>query len=457
MAKASHEWVRLVTRKRPSGGTVHYARWTDPDTGRSHDTNLDKLDVTNSRARTKWMKAKSKALADRRRELEKGAPIRTQTLVAKAVEKFLARQETTKRPNTVKAYRKGSRKFSEWAKATGLKHVEQLTLPRLSDFHQWLASSTRMKAKPGGRLGQKVFTQEKRSPSGINSDLTTIRAMLSDWRRLGLTPNLTRDNVRDALPRLPVDRAKAPILEREEIAQLLRAAIAHDAATFKLSRAEKESNQVKYWNGEEGSTFKHECRIAPLLVVALLTGARIGELLALEWGQVKVTGSPRLTVAATGTKTRTERAVSLSESPGLIPLFESIRPEAADSTDLVFPISYDLLCSTRERLIRVYGAPAFVWSKTHHGTPTLRATCGTYLTCSPSIYGAASAYLSASRLGHSIKTAERHYLGRVDVPVGVQTLEGAMGIREQVAFVARGRKAELKGEPASTVALQTDS
>jgi len=85
-----------------------------------------------------------------------------------------------------------------------------------------------------------------------------------------------------------------------------------------------------------------------------------------------------------------------------------------------------------------------------HGAPVeltwrlLRHTCATYLTCAPGIYGAASAYMSARQLGHSVGVAQRHYLGLVrGIPREATTLEEAMGIHDLLDHApwARRRRA----------------
>jgi hypothetical protein len=82
--------------------------------------------------------------------------------------------------------------------------------------------------------------------------------------------------------------------------------------------------------------------------------------------------------------------------------------------------------SARARLLREYGAPAFDWQ-------ALRATCGTFLTNSQSIYGSATLFLSARQLGHSVQVAERHYLGvERSIPTDARTLEAAMRIEAVV-------------------------
>ena len=85
------------------------------------------------------------------------------------------------------------------------------------------------------------------------------------------------------------------------------------------------------------------------------------------------------------------------------------------------PLSRDKAEAARRRLIKKYGAPVFTWHD-------LRRTCGTYLTCSPGIFGGASAAMSAKRLGHSVVVAERKYVGRIHIHPRATSLEQAMGI-----------------------------
>jgi len=84
------------------------------------------------------------------------------------------------------------------------------------------------------------------------------------------------------------------------------------------------------------------------------------------------------------------------------------------------PYTAAIVESTRRRLLKDYGAPPFDWQ-------TLRSTCATYLTNAPGVFGAATVYLSAKQLGHSVAVAERHYLGvHRGIPRDARTLEDAM-------------------------------
>src|SRR5690606_35237730 len=99
------------------------------------------------------------------------------------------------------------------------------------------------------------------------------------------------------------------------------------------------------------------------------------------------------------------------------------------SSGRVFSISYDGVAAAVKRLRGTYGAPSF-------SPQILRSTCGTFLTCAPGIFGAASAYRSARQLGHSVAVAERHYLGLIrGIPREARALEEVMQIQVQMARV----------------------
>ncbi len=130
----------------------------------------------------------------------------------------------------------------------------------------------------------------------------------------------------------------------------------------------------------------------------------------------RVVGEIRL--PASIVKTHQARTVHLDVCPSLRRMLAKMQLQATGS--FVFEgYTPDLVNAARARLQREYGAPTFDWQ-------TLRSTCATYLTNAPGIFGAASAYLSARQLGHSVAVAERHYTGVVRVSREARTLEEAM-------------------------------
>src|SRR5690606_20787675 len=133
------------------------------------------------------------------------------------------------------------------------------------------------------------------------------------------------------------------------------------------------------------------------------------------------------------TKTGHGRIVPLQVSPSLLAWLAKERLAAScayvfgsvaevDGKRVELPLPRDQAEAARRRLIARFGAPVFTWHD-------LRRTCGTFLPCAPGIYGAASAFLSAKRLGHSVTVAERLYTASVsNIPAAAATLEQAMSI-----------------------------
>ena len=139
-------------------------------------------------------------------------------------------------------------------------------------------------------------------------------------------------------------------------------------------------------------------------------------------------GEIRLKAALT--KTKQARTIGLEVSPALRAMLSALKLAAAADEPFVFggatPYSVDLVESARARLLLEYGAPKCDWQ-------SLRSTAATFLTNAPGIFGAATVYLSARQLGHSVAVAERHYLGvHRGIARDARTLENAMQVEPQV-------------------------
>ena len=259
--------------------------------------------------------------------------------------------------------------------------------------------------------------------------------LLNHWRSLGLTPELTKDAIGDALKRLPVPREDPEFLRPTQIKRLLEAAARHDSAAFAETREEHAGQRPR------GTTPRHP-PIAPLVVFLLLSGCRRGEALGLRWIDIdleatdqdaRVVGEIRLRAEAT--KTHRARTIGLEVSPVLRRLLATMKLRAHKTDVFVFggehPFTEDMIDSARARLQNEFGAPSFTWK-------LLRSTCSTYLTNAPGIWGNAAHFLSAKQLGHSVDVAERHYAGVLrSVPRNARTLEAAMAIEHALDPVVR--------------------
>lgn len=163
--------------------------------------------------------------------------------------------------------------------------------------------------------------------------------------------------------------------------------------------------------------------IQAFVYVLLLTGMRFGELFNLKKRNCVNLDRMRIELDASDTKTNSARVVWLEESPSVVAVLGEVMKSSsgASDNDKIWPLTKHQLDSAKSKVVRG-GFPRFTWQ-------ALRRTCGSYLTCAPGIYGAASAFNSSKRLGHSVLIAERLYVGAVrGIPFEAKTLELAMGI-----------------------------
>lgn len=321
---------------------------------------------------------------------------------------------------TAKTYGSSIKLFSEWATANGILEPNKLTPRALESLRAHLISMPKHgRAKGKGKRGKSEPTNEPRSGDTINGNMRTLKTMLQNRRRAGCFPFLSMDDIADSLRLVDVNHPRPDPLKPPRLQALLEACGEYDS---------QEREPIGF-----------------LVVVMLLTGMRLGEALRLDWADVDLYEKVIRVVGRT--KTKEERDIDLEVTPFLIKLLES-----KDGTGKVFGFDEESARDARYRLIHTYKAPAFLWSTRNsvgeaRSAPTLRSTCGCYLTCAPSLYKAASAYHSARRLGHSVAVAEKHYLNVMRrIPDTATTLEAAMEIEdelERLFFGAKRKKVRL--------------
>lgn len=422
--RSKHPGVVLKQRVYRSGRKGWVARYTEPGTGRQRDVTLDgtELRLTTAEARTDWAVRLSARLATERAQIASGSRPAKRVTLPEAIDAYFSQEGARLRERTVEAYREGLRLVEAWAIDCGVSFTDELTLRRVVALREYLAALPKRASLAGGKRGTRRATSGARAPATVNGDLRTVRAVLSAWRRRGIVP-LSRDDIADGLRLLPSDRIRPSPLLPSELQALLKAAREHDAERWTLTRAERARG------GAGGGTPRFD-PIAPFVLFVLLSGCRLREAASLQWEQVNLdahSGAGEVVVVAAASKTHQERAVRLDVSPTLRVLLAGMRL-AAGSDRYVFggqtELSSDSLRSASRRLQSRFGAPPFSWQR-------LRQTCATFAVNAPSVYGAASAFLSAKRLGHSVAVSERHYLGVVSVDSTARSLESAMGIERE--------------------------
>lgn len=423
--RSPHPGVKIKRRKLPSGGTSWRAHYLDPDTGREAAITLDALALPTAEARTAWAKALAQELAHKRMNRVAGA---TSSPLEAAIKTYLDDASARLRPKTIETHELALSQLRAWAKANRVQSTADLTRPRLAMLREYLVRLPKRTAAKGAGRGASRSTSKRRSPMSVNRELSSIKAVLNTWRTRELIPNLHKDDITDALAALPTAYEEPPFLRPAEIKALLAAAMRHDAATFAETREEHAGKR------EKGTTLRHT-PIAPFVAFLLLTGCRRGEALALAWPMVhldaldnagRVVGEIRL--PASIIKTHRARTIGLEVSPALRKILSALRlREEGDGA--VFGYTAAEVENARARMLEDYGAPTFDWQ-------SLRSTCATYLTNAPGIFGAATVFLSARQLGHSVAVAERHYLGTFrGIAHDARTLEAAMQCERELASV----------------------
>lgn len=420
--RSPHPGVKLVRKQRSDGKDTHYARFFDPELGKVTQVNLSVLGLTTIEARRDWAITKSKALSRREAEIQATGFVRTETTLAAAVKLYVDHRAPEVSAATHKAYADAARDFSAWAGTHGIALAESITPAHLLDYRTWFLNRPKRAQASGEGIGRgsRKEVKAKRAPVTVNKALRSLKTILNYWRQRGITPKLDGDAIRDSLKPVKGLKTIPHFLKAKDCRALLEAAMRHDAETFTITRAENAGD------GTPGTTPRY-APIAPFIAAGLLTGCRWHELSELRWADVDLDAG-EITLQAERTKTRASRRITLAETPALAALLAALKLRAGNG-EYVWgkqPYGHDLAESARKRLVDDYAAPPFTWLD-------LRHTCGTFLTCAPSIYGAASAFLAAKRAGHSVTVSEKFYVRAVKISPEHKTLEAALGIESEVA------------------------
>lgn len=354
------------------------ARWVDPVSKRQEQVNLRKLGKTSAEARRRWCMDKAAKLAELRAAVAGGRALPTRLGMAETLANYLERFDNI---GTRRDKNGSLRPFVAWCVTHGAADTADLTPSHLALFADyWFRPKT-----------------SKLSLSTRNKNIVAV-AVFTNWLRdIGAAPLLTAEDVRRKLRRRPGPVSEIKFLRQPELRGLFEACLRHD----RDSQAESAAG--------------------PYMLLAFLTGCRREELRRLEWNEIDL-HAQEIRLPAHKVKTKRSRCIDLSVCPVAVRLLERLR--LTTPGDRVFPtLGVGSVWWLTHRLRKKYGAPAF----TMH---SLRRSCGTYLTCAPNLYGAASAFMSAKRLGHGVEVAEAHYAGVLrDLPAH-KTLEEVAGIAD---------------------------
>lgn len=380
-ADRRHRGVRLLTL--PDGRNV--ARWVDPISRRDVQQSMDLLGLTSVRTRVIWAIEKAAAIKSLKAQLAIAGPVQMRMPVVAAVRDYLARFD---RPNTVASQKLPLDEFAAFAAARGVSTMQDMVSPLLAQYGDHVR-------RPASPL----------APGSKNLRLIVASGLLRWAKRNGWLPRVTVDEIAAALAKVKAEPKTIEVLRPAQVAQLLRAAIAHD---------------------DDG----HE-RMAPFILLGLATGCRFLELCNLTWSEVDTTEGT-IALSAERTKTRRGRVVTMAESPVALELLKALRMTAAKGQERVFPkMTRGGAWNARRRLIASYGAPEW----TPHG---LRRTCGSVLACSSIYASGAGPFLASKRLGHSLRIAEQSYLGALrDLPHDAATIEAVLGVEDLASIIVR--------------------
>jgi integrase len=404
--RADHRGVFIVP---PRGPKAPYwrMRFKCPDTGKLRFVRLTGEQARTVDARRDAAVEMWQSLRGRSTELRAGAErlIDADNPVSETFELYFAGRGARKRPLTQGAYRRGVNAFLAWCAlpAVSITRCRQVTPGKLRAYASYAAA---LKLEDGSGV---------RAATTVNNALARLGAPLVELAAENKFP-LTREQVRAALHPLKAATEKKPFYRSPMLRKIADACTRHDAESY------------------DGA---HSGRMLPTVLFVLLTGLRANEALRIEWRDVGIDedGNARISVRREIAKTDRRRSIYLKHSPLLAHLVSDPRGR----TGTILGGSTETLGTARERIAERFSV-AF-------DCQALRRTCGTYLTCAPSIFKAAAPYMSATQLGHSVQVAQSNYVGVVSVSSDACTTEDAMSLGKKYDHAWQTCKCETEQCP----------
>jgi integrase len=380
VASKKHRGVKLLTL--PDGRNV--ARYKDPLTGRQKQESLDLLGLTSIKAREQWAIAKLKLIKATRLEqsLTTGGLLPVKVTIEQSVGDFLGRHANQ---NTRVNQTSAMNNVAMFLTKKGVKHTLNITVAHIAEYRDHVK-------RPGSPYAATTRALH----------LVITAAWLKWCIDRGSLTMAKHEDIKRLLKRDKLASDAIVILQPKELRQLLASCIEHD-----------KNESVK---------------VAPLVLTTLLTGCRFGEAAGLTWAEIDVEDKS-IKLDSARTKTKTHRTIKLTETPSVPALFAALGLSGRKGK--VFKhITRSAAESARKRLANYDAPPGWTWH-------TLRRTCGS-LCVNAAIYGKASPFRTAKRLGHSLAVAERSYLGTITgLPKNCETIEEAAGIQTLADAIVR--------------------
>lgn len=231
-----------------------------------------------------------------------------QTRLIDAMDRFIKRSRAR-----VKA-----RESNPAARAEGLSPVTLRGLEATHDrFKAWIEDTGRARLHTGDLTGSVLeeyrlhYATGNRSAATIAGEVRNLRAMLRwiDSQR----PPMFRDfayTISPALKPGPGGESKGLAFTPEELRAFLRSALERESPDFKADVKRKKRGRVE--NFKQGPSVTSATPVSRLFILAALTGARLGELLALKWEHLDLERG-RITIHAS--KTGHTRILPLMGAP----------------------------------------------------------------------------------------------------------------------------------------------
>jgi len=282
-------------------------------------------------------------------------------------------------------------KFTAWCVQVGVRRCEELDDDHLREFRAFMAK--------GGLANPSVNRVLDSARAALNY-MADEKFVVMDTREIG-----------KCLKHYPVRQSKTRILNTSEIKRLIEAAAEHDGKRWKAGRHDKNA----YHQGRRDTGKPRFRPLAPFVALALLTGARPGEIERITAADVHLDHGY---ILLREEKNNRDRTVPMHDSPLLRELVTALRLRAGGGL-LVGRVKLPHLTDLGE----ASGIDGM-------NRKVLRATCVAHVASGST----ESEYLLASRFGHGLEVSIRHYR------------QALHGIRERGASVEAwlGVEAELR-------------